>query len=202
MAARLSVTTSVAGPSSPSSSRWSGSPPHPPRAASRPPAAQHTYSGGQGIAWGSCGEELPAYECATVRVPLDYDRPRGPRTELALGEIPRAGRTLGHGVREPRRPGRLRCRDGPGRVREQLGTALGGRFHVVGFDPRGVGASDPIHCFASEEQIGEFFKGYRLFPYRVRQRLPFFERLTSLWPTCLVPARGGAAAHEHRRRGP
>jgi pimeloyl-ACP methyl ester carboxylesterase len=67
---------------------------------------------------------------------------------------------------------------------EQLGTALGGRFHVVGFDPRGVGASDPIHCFASEEEVGEFFEGVPVFPYRVRQRLPFFERMTSLWPTC------------------
>ena len=40
------------------------------------------------IAWGSCGAELPAFECATVEVPTDYDRPHGATTTIALTWLP------------------------------------------------------------------------------------------------------------------
>ena len=32
-------------------------------------------------------------------------------------------------------------------------SQLDGRFDIVGFDPRGVGASDPLHCFDSEDAL-------------------------------------------------
>src|SRR5688500_11967412 len=48
-------------------------------------AARHS------IDWGPCEGAPPAYQCATVRVPLDYDRPRGPRTELALARYRASG---------------------------------------------------------------------------------------------------------------
>ena len=45
-------------------------------------AAPEAASGGAGaavpeIAWASCGADAPGFECATVQVPLDYDKPRG-----------------------------------------------------------------------------------------------------------------------------
>ena len=38
------------------------------------------------------------------------------------------------------------------------------RFDVVGFDPRGVGASAPIRCFASDEDEAAFFGTTPFFP--------------------------------------
>src|SRR6185436_3437457 len=38
-----------------------------------------------------------------------------------------------------------------------LPAALHARFDVVGFDPRGVGESAPVRCFASPEESAVFF---------------------------------------------
>ncbi len=32
------------------------------------------------IKWETCGPEHPGFECANVKVPLDYDNPRGATT--------------------------------------------------------------------------------------------------------------------------
>jgi hypothetical protein len=40
---------------------------------------------GRAVLWRSCGD---GFECATVRVPLDYDRPQGRRIDLALIRLP------------------------------------------------------------------------------------------------------------------
>jgi pimeloyl-ACP methyl ester carboxylesterase len=139
-----------------------------------------------GIAWRSCAGDQPAFECARVRVPLDYDRPRGRVTKLALARYPAQGpgKPRGTVFVNPGGPGVSGVEMVLGGFGQLLGAALGGRFHVVGFDPRGVGSSDPIHCFESEDEIGEFLEGLPAFPYRADQRRPFFERMTSLWPTC------------------
>ena len=46
-------------------------------------AGNQATSGGAAVpklAWTACGDEAPGFECATAQVPLDYDRPRGPRS--------------------------------------------------------------------------------------------------------------------------
>jgi pimeloyl-ACP methyl ester carboxylesterase len=138
------------------------------------------------LAWGACSEEQSDFECAEVRVPLDYDRPRGRQTELALARYPAQGpgKPQGTVFVNPGGPGASGVEMVLGGFGQLLGDALGGRFHVVGFDPRGVASSDPIHCFDSEDELGEFFEGVPAFPYRSDQRRPFFERMTSLWPAC------------------
>ena len=139
-----------------------------------------------GVEWASCAEAPPGYECARVSVPLDYDRPHAKRTELALARFPAQGPGERRGTVfvNPGGPGGSGVEMVLGGFGEFLGAALGGRFDVVGFDPRGVGSSDPIHCFDSENELGAFFAGVPVFPYRAQQRRPFFERNTSLWPTC------------------
>ena len=68
---------------------------------------------------------------------------------------------------------------------ESLHDNLGGRFDVVGFDPRGIGASDPLHCFDSEDELSAFLSAVPLFPYERAQYRPFYKHFASLAGRCL-----------------
>ncbi|GAA3038798.1 alpha/beta hydrolase [Streptosporangium longisporum] len=116
-----------------------------------PAAAQQR----QALVWGPCrdgrahltgalpGARPARIECATLRVPLDYDDPS--RTVgIALNRIrSRVSRGhLGTLLVNPGGPG-ASGRDLAKAVVAGLPQGVVGRFDVVGFDPRGVGASDP-----------------------------------------------------------
>jgi pimeloyl-ACP methyl ester carboxylesterase len=139
------------------------------------------------LEWGSCGDDFPGFECALATVPLDYDRPAGRTTQVALARLPASdpANRIGSVFVNPGGPGG----SGVGLVLfgfgEFLGTELQGRFDIVGFDPRGVGASDPLHCFDSADALGEFFAGLPVFPYRRDQYRPFFDTYKALGPECL-----------------
>ena len=95
--------------------------------------------------WRDCDD---GFECATAVVPRDYDRPNGATIELALVRRP-AGEPesrIGSLFVNPGGPGG----SGIDFVREAPAGALaiiGRRYDIVGFDPRGVGASRPaVDC--------------------------------------------------------
>ena len=98
-------------------------------------------------------------------------RPSRATTALALARIPATDpeHRIGTVFVNPGGPGGSGVDlvlDGFG---EFLRDNLDGRFDVVGFDPRGIGASDPLHCFDSEEDLAAFLAAVPLFPY-VRAR--------------------------------
>ncbi|MDA3646318.1 alpha/beta hydrolase [Saccharopolyspora indica] len=101
------------------------------------------------------------FECARVQVPLDYTDPDGPRGEVALLRLPARGEKIGSLLVNPGGPG------GSGMSftaqLAPLWTAgpVNERFDVIGFDPRGVGASTPqANCFTdAEKDRGEDFGG-------------------------------------------
>lgn len=129
--------------------------------------------------WAPCGPDFPGAECAVATVPLDHDKPRGATTEVALARIPASdpAHRIGSIFLNPGGPGG----SGVGLVLfgfgDLLNAELDGRFDVVGFDPRGVGASDPLHCFDSEEDLEAFFAGQPVFPYRNDQYRPYYDQL-------------------------
>lgn len=139
------------------------------------------------LAWRSCGQEWPGKLCATAQVPLDYDRPRGRTTELALAKVPASdpGRRIGTVFINPGGPGGSGVEMLLSGFGDVLAQNLDGRFDVVGFDPRGVAGSDPLHCFDSQSDLDAFFAGQPVFPYRRAQERPFFQRYRSLGPECL-----------------
>ncbi len=107
--------------------------------------------------WTACED---GFECATARVPLDHARPQGRQIELAVVRRPATDpeRRIGSLFLNPGGPG------GSGVDFVRGGGGEGGflaplndRFDLVGWDPRGVGASRPaVDCDADAEREGPF----------------------------------------------
>ncbi len=128
------------------------------------------------LAWEACGDDFPAAECSVATVPLDYDRPRGMTTTLALARIPAPDQEskIGTVFVNPGGPGASGVALVLAGFGEYLSALLGGRFDVVGFDPRGVAASDPLLCFDTAAERDAFVASTPAFPHLREQERPFF----------------------------
>ncbi len=111
--------------------------------------------GTETIRWRSCYRWIgPNFECARVRVPLDYDKPNGAKIQIALARIPATDpdARIGSLFINPGGPG------GSG-VDLVLGAGeflytdeVRAKFDMVGFDPRGIARSTPLRCFGSLDE--------------------------------------------------
>ncbi|MGW6873068.1 alpha/beta hydrolase [Streptomyces xanthophaeus] len=113
-------------------------------------------------AWQRCSPDQPAsYECATIKVPLDYRRPAGPTLDLALSRIKSENPAKRHGVMlfNPGGPGGSGL-DLPLMMNESMPADVREQYDLIGFDPRGVGASSPVSCGLSDEEQN-FIRPYR-----------------------------------------
>ena len=139
------------------------------------------------IDWVSCeGEGLEAFECASVEVPTDYDRPRGATTTIALTRLP---------ATDPeQRIGSLFLNfGGPGGPGVETLHLLGGdflaqqvraSFDVIGFDPRGVGQSDPVTCFPNADSENAFLAQQPAFPVTKREESRYIASTAALAVSC------------------
>jgi pimeloyl-ACP methyl ester carboxylesterase len=121
----------------------------PPATAEQPdPTTTETVAEADGTAgrveWSPCGGDDRA-ECGTLEVPLDHDNPSGDTITLSLSRVPAADET--------RRVGALLVNPGgPGGTGVDFArlfpfpTEIRNRFDIIGFDPRGVGASSGLTC--------------------------------------------------------
>ncbi|MEV4346510.1 alpha/beta hydrolase [Actinoplanes sp. NPDC049596] len=118
------------------------------------------------LTWTACAEEeLAGYQCATKEVPLDHDRPGGATTTIALSRRPATdpAHRIGSLFLNPGGPG------GAGRgmvtyADELVSADVLARFDIVGFDPRGIGASDPLQCFATDAEAEALLAQMTLVP--------------------------------------
>jgi pimeloyl-ACP methyl ester carboxylesterase len=98
-------------------------------------------------------------------VPLDYAHPRAQPISLALIRLPASdpGRRAGAIFIDPGGPGISGVR--VARAAGQIFTAdVRARYDIIGFDPRGVGASTPVRCFASNADVQAFWAATPTFP--------------------------------------
>jgi pimeloyl-ACP methyl ester carboxylesterase len=127
------------------------------------PPAQLARFYDQPLTWGPCADFAtsatdresftnPAFECTRLEVPLDYAAPAGRTAQLGVLRQRATGERIGSLLVNP---------GGPGASGMSLAASLSGRlaqspvaqrFDLVGFDPRGVGASTPtIDCLNDAE---------------------------------------------------
>jgi pimeloyl-ACP methyl ester carboxylesterase len=110
------------------------------------PALKRFY--GQKLDWHGCGRD----QCALLTVPLSYARPTGKTLDLAVLKVPAEDKSarIGSLVVNPGGPGGSGVNyAAAGSL--QFGAPLSRAYDIVGFDPRGVGQSDPLHCVDTQE---------------------------------------------------
>ncbi|WP_296192708.1 alpha/beta hydrolase [uncultured Microbacterium sp.] len=98
----------------------------------------------QQVQWASCAS---GFDCATVRVPLDYDKPGERAIDIAITRSKATGSNrLGSLLVNPGGPGASGIDFVQGDPDYAVGAKLHKSYDVIGFDPRGVGKSTAVAC--------------------------------------------------------
>jgi pimeloyl-ACP methyl ester carboxylesterase len=172
------------------------------------PAGPATAARPAGSAWARLADRVPApalhwttcrktAQCATAELPLNYHHPHGPTITVALLRIrakdPR--HRLGSLFVNPGGPGDS-ARDLAQSVQQGgVPRAILDRFDIVGVDPRGVGGSTPLRCFATRAgQIRTEAPLVPGFPVTTAQRRARIAAAEALGRACAARARSLASA--------
>ncbi|WP_089098902.1 alpha/beta hydrolase [Streptomyces hyaluromycini] len=98
------------------------------------------------------------WQCATMKAPLDWSKPKGATIGLALIRARASGdpsKRIGSLVFNFGGPGGSGVTTLPAFGEDY--AALRTRYDLVSFDPRGVGRSDPVEC-ESDTQLDDYFQ--------------------------------------------
>jgi pimeloyl-ACP methyl ester carboxylesterase len=130
-------------------------------------------------------------QCATARVPLDYDHPYGAQTTIALLRVKARDRKhrIGSLFVNPGGPG-APATDFALLAPLFLSDKLLDRFDIVGMDPRGIGSSTNVECFSGPRQQTIALKGMEpLFPYGKKQEKAYVGAAKTLGRACSTRGR-------------
>jgi pimeloyl-ACP methyl ester carboxylesterase len=101
----------------------------------------------QKVTWKGCDD---GFTCMRYKVPLDWAKPAAATIEIAVNKLPAEGDKIGSMVVNPGGPG-VSGMDYAKVARQAFGQDLLRSYDIVGFDPRGVGASDPVSCLPDSQ---------------------------------------------------
>ena len=102
--------------------------------------------------WSDCPGANSSARCGKVEVPLDWAKPDGKRIKIALAINPADNpETAPYLLMNPGGPGSSGIEWITDYI-NSLGTqSLRNHYNIVGFDPRGVGKSNPVKCLPAKE---------------------------------------------------
>nr|WP_218880932.1 alpha/beta hydrolase [Kineosphaera limosa] len=109
--------------------------------------------------WGACDDVQPetqGSQCTWLEVPIDYASPDAGTTKLRVLKVPATGTAKGSLLVNPGGPGGSAV-DYANMADWIVTGQIRRSFDVVGFDPRGVGRSEPIVCLddvKTDEMLG------------------------------------------------
>jgi hypothetical protein len=123
----------------------------------------------QALSWGDCKSYARSdvdrqvmgaagLQCTRLTVPLDYARPDGETITVGVLRKPasKPDKRIGSLVINPGGPGAGGMSAAAHLSAQVKDSELGQRFDFVGFDPRGVGASEPtVRCLTDTERDAE-----------------------------------------------
>ncbi|MET9831585.1 hypothetical protein ABZ078_20295 [Streptomyces sp. NPDC006385] len=111
------------------------------------------------IDWKPCPDHRTA-ECGTLRLPIDWAHPAGETFDLAVArrKATDPDRRVGVLLVNPGGPGASGVGFALDDAPAQFSADIQARFDIVGFDPRGVGASQPVMC--SSDLLGRAPSAY------------------------------------------
>jgi pimeloyl-ACP methyl ester carboxylesterase len=108
--------------------------------------------------WRPCADpNQQGFDCATAQVPLDYGDPQGTTIDLAVIRHPATDpdNRLGALFFNPGGPGDAGTEELPAWL-ALFPVELRRRFDLISWDPRGVGASTAVQCFATLDDEQRF----------------------------------------------
>ena len=135
------------------------------------------------LTWKDCGD---GFDCTTARVPLDYNKSNGTTIELALIRLPATDPALRIGSLfvNPGGPGNSGVEFVRSAARLTYPAEVRARFDIIGMDPRGVAASTPVRCFASDLERQQFFADYDVLPVSRAELAAAIDKVTDLARRC------------------
>ncbi|MFS0895342.1 alpha/beta hydrolase [Microbacterium sp. 179-I 3D3 NHS] len=127
----------------------------------------------QTLEWSGCGT---GFDCTEVTAPLDWENPANGEITLSVVRHQAEGTALGSLLTNPGGPGS----SGVDFILNSLDFVVGAdviqNYDVIGFDPRGVGASTAVTCYDAAE-MDEYLYG-----------IPSAKRGTAEWEAQLLDA--------------
>jgi pimeloyl-ACP methyl ester carboxylesterase len=101
----------------------------------------------QTLEWSECNGQ---FECAVFAAPIDYANPDNGDLSISVIKKVASGTALGSLILNPGGPGGSGI-EYTSYVEYVVSSTLRDNFDIVGFDPRGVGASTPVECLNDEQ---------------------------------------------------
>jgi pimeloyl-ACP methyl ester carboxylesterase len=146
--------------------------------------------------WFDCTSLAAGADCATVPLPLDYTRPKGAKTDVAVLRIKAKDQAhrIGSLFLNPGGPG------GSGTnmaayAQYFLSPEVLARFDIIGFDPRGTNFSDNVRCFHDLGDQTHALAGMNIaFPWTKPETSAYVKSAQSLGKACSTTGRPLAAS--------